>query len=433
MKRLLSTTLGLVLGIASLAGQTPQKDEWEEWGGETPIYTPTMGRYQMYTMIGPTSESSSYVIYRESNKLTRKIPTYGRAPEGFVPPEDEIVEFDLYVNRRLHNEELLYRLVAKHLCPYLKTEPVGDEFPFVALALAVQVKNPYPETKYVLDASDSKDGKPIPTAVFERLDAEIAEGEIRVTVESAQARVKDEPVYRDVSFDVEDQLKPYDSNNEGQYYAKNPIVTSELLSEEQRQLPAKIISKAYERLWHKAKLRYFTPEVIRRVIVDVEYPEYRHPKIHYSYRSGQRSGLLLPQDKRARFNNKIREPRLTGDGSGLFQICIKPNALADLTEEEDFELELLMRFVHVFVAYELRVEGRINPSVAEELERKNWFEGSFPKLFRYYAEVTGQDYEALKQTYVDELMEMLYPELMGVDIPAPISPRTRISATLEEE
>ncbi|MDY3090777.1 MAG: hypothetical protein SOW66_06645 [Porphyromonas sp.] len=33
MKRLLSTALGLVLGIASLAGQTPQKDEWEEWGG----------------------------------------------------------------------------------------------------------------------------------------------------------------------------------------------------------------------------------------------------------------------------------------------------------------------------------------------------------------------------------------------------------------
>ncbi|MDY5859157.1 MAG: hypothetical protein SPK09_08075 [Porphyromonas sp.] len=429
MKRLLPTTLGLMLCIASLVGQTPQKDEWAEQTGK--IYVPTMGRYHMYTMLLERSGESNYVIYRESNKLTRKIPSYSRIPEDFVPPEDEIVELEFFVSRQLHNYELLYRLAAKHLSPYLKD--TGEELMLVVLDLAVQVKNPYPETRYALDARDSKDGKPIPTEVFERLDAEIAEGEIRVTVESAHKRVKDEPVYRDVPLDVEDRLKPYDSNNERQYYDKNPIVTSERLSEEQRQLPAKIISKAYERLWHKGKLRYFTPEVIRRVIVDVEYPEYRHPQIHYSYRSGQRSGLLLPQDKRARFNRTIRDSRLTGDGSGLFQICIKPNALADLEEEEDFELELLMRLVHVYVAYELRVEGRINPRVAEELARKNWFEGSFPKLFRYYAEVTGQGYEALKQTYIDELMEMLYPELIGVDIPAPISPRTRIAATLEEE
>lgn len=419
-----------MLCIASLVGQTPQKVEWAERGGRTPIYTPTMGRYHMYTRITFSPEDSHYIIYRESNVLSGKETTYDKPPKDYTPPEDVLENFDLYLGRRIHNEGLLYRLVAKHLSPYLK-DP-GEGLMHVALALATQVKNPYPETKYVLDASDSKDGKPIPTAVFERLDAEIAEGEIRVTVESAQALVKDEPVYRDVPLDVEDDVKPYDSNNEGQYYDKNPIVTSELLSEEQRQLPAKIISKAYERLWHKAKLRYFTPEVIRRVIVDVEYPEYRHPQSHYSYRSGQRSGLLLPQDKRARFNRTIRDPRLTGDGSGLFQICIKPNALADLTEEE-LELELLMRLVHVYVAYELRVEGRINPRVAEELARKNWFEGSFPKLFRYYAEVTGQDYEALKKTYVDELMEVLYPELIGANIPAPLNPRTRIAATLEEE
>lgn len=392
MKTYILALVALALGFLNVS--KAQDEEGYRLFYPFTVATPQsiQGKYAPHNMLHDTTfrRSTSY-IYKQSNQLCMYQPKYiMRDHHG-----------DMWM--KVNNQDILFRILYKHVASYYHRR--GDASGAVLCNLYAKLDNKVHELMF---ETPIKDAKRIPLEAFERLEAEIMLSGVRVDFNKSPDLLNGGDWVSGKFGCVGEDLRDYNKTKEARHYGEEmPIVINKRrISPDREELIRKIFRYAYREMWDTAKFRYFTPEIMCRLIFDVE-REARYfstRELSYFHKRGERSNLLLPMDIRASFSTTTDE-RAYSANHAVYQILYDEATYGSMSDAE-FVVETLVRLMQTYISYELMIEAYLDPKVKSHLTTRAWFMGSFPELLSYYAEVKGLDMRELVGTSAGELLQV---------------------------
>lgn len=349
------------------------------------------GKYAPYNILYDTSPlgfNTAY-IYKQSNQLCMYEPKFLAI--------DHHGDMWLQVN----NQDILFRILYKHMASYFHGRDNGSILCNLYSKLDSKVHE-------IMFEAPIKDAKRIPLEAFERLEAEIMLSGVRVDFNKSPDLLNGGDWVSGKFGCVGEDLRDYNKTKEARHYGEEmPIVINKRrISPDREELIRKIFRYAYREMWDTAKFRYFTPEIMCRLIFDVERgAEYFNTReLSYFHKKGERSNLLLPMDKRAKFSTAT-DNRAYSTEYAVYQILYDEETYRSMSDAE-FVVETLVRLMQTYISYELMIEAYLAPKVKAHLTEQDWFMGNFSQLLAYYAEVKGLDMRELAGTSAGELLQV---------------------------
>lgn len=298
---------------------------------------------------------------------------------------------------RVSDAPRLLRLMRKHLYPYLGEPLRGKDKHAGSLTYTLYPKLDYKVSEVMLSYNSDFGRISVPAKVFERLEAETMQSGLRVMFPNNKRYLFGHDwITAHFPLDLS-HLQGYDKSKERTFYDNLDtlrLYQSRDLDADVKRAVRYMVLRGYDQGWDTDTFKFFTPEVIGRVII----------------KSGTRSYYR---------NGSTRELRKDGDDAFVL-LPFETERAGSVNEKEDYHIilqyphgwkpidyatHIATKLAQVYISYELMIEAYIDPAVKKHLEHNNWFEGNWGKTLDYYATLKGIKPMDLAQTYLREMSQ----------------------------